>query len=853
MSVRTRVARLPLALAAALIGVLALSMTLAAASPAAGGCANEQLREESRLDPTTGEPYDMGLPDCRAYEQVTPVEKNGGVVTVQNGIEAIATDGSSLLGTSYAAFAGLTDGELATETTALYRFARTGEGWKTTPLTCCGLQYANPDNNGPVWQPAQKTGEGAGVAHLSLSNADGSIGEIGPVWPPALGPAPEGNAYLVEGAAGEASHGVVFKSYAQALLWPFDRTVISETKATSLYEYVGTCGGEAECEEREPALVGVEGPAGSTTLVGECGISLGAAESEAFGSTYNAVSESGQSVFFTAQAHGRSLSSTPTPAWASTSTCSEGGKTGTAPPTDELYARLDGSQTVWVSEPQCTPVSACQDVSTEPYTTEAASKAAAALFEGASADGSKVFFTTTQQLLNGDTDTTRDLYEYDFDEPAGQRLIQVSAGGSGDQTPGAGAEVEGVSRISEDGSHVYFVARGVLTTSPSPDAQGYGEHGEAVQTGAVAQPGAENLYVYDTETKQTAFIADLCSGPEASGSLTDAQCPSSLNSEPWNYGPSRNDQHLWSHGEEGGDHERPVSATPDGGFLAFTSYGDLTADDTSTARQVFQYDAQQESLVRVSVGRDGLHDNGNAEGGSAEDASIVSNSYSQGTARGGQFERTMSDDGSYVFFQSPVGLTPGALNDVPVDAQGDLAQNVYEYHDGGVSLISDGRDTSAFAESDLLGSGVSLIGTDASGADVFFSTVDPLVAQDTDTQLDVYDARIGGGFPAPSASTECQGEACQGLPGVQSLLGGPSSATFSGPGNLAPPPPGPVKKAQAKPLTRAQKLARALKACIKKSKRKQRRSCESRARKRFGAKAKAKKRGKATQGDRRGR
>ena len=53
---------------------------------------------------------------------------------------------------------------------------------------------------------------------------------------------------------------------------------------------------------------------------------------------------------------------------------------------------------------------------------------------------------------------------------------------------------------------------------------------------------------------------------------------------------------------------------------------------------------------------------------------------------------TMSDDGAFVFFESPVALTPRALNDVPV-GEGKLAENVYEYHEGQVSLISDGKDT----------------------------------------------------------------------------------------------------------------------------------------------------------------
>jgi hypothetical protein len=162
-----------------------------------------------------------------------------------------------------------------------------------------------------------------------------------------------------------------------------------------------------------------------------------------------------------------------------------------------------------------------------------------------------------------------------------------------------------------------------------------------------------------------------------------------------------------------------------------------------------------------------------------------------------------------------------------------LAQNVYEYHDGRVSLVSDGRDTS---EADGPSS-VSLIGTDASGADVFFTTVDPLVAQDTDTQLDVYDARIGGGFPAPAASSECQGEACQGALGAPLSLGVPSSATFSGAGNLASPVPSPGDTTRPRPLTRAQKLAKALKACRAKRDKRKRSACTKQARKRYGAKA----------------
>ena len=51
-----------------------------------------------------------------------------------------------------------------------------------------------------------------------------------------------------------------------------------------------------------------------------------------------------------------------------------------------------------------------------------------------------------------------DLYEYDEDAPAGERLVDLSP----DQTDPAGAGVAGVLDASEDGSYVYFAARGRL-------------------------------------------------------------------------------------------------------------------------------------------------------------------------------------------------------------------------------------------------------------------------------------------------------------------------------------------------------------------------------------------------------
>jgi hypothetical protein len=126
----------------------------------------------------------------------------------------------------------------------------------------------------------------------------------------------------------------------------------------------------------------------------------------------------------------------------------------------------------------------------------------------------------------------------------------------------------------------------------------------------------------------------------------------------------------------------------------------------------------------------------------------------------------------------------------------------------------------------------------SSGRDIFFATSTRLVGQDSDVLSDVYDARVGGGFPAPRAEPSCSGDACQEPPKPPPSFGPVASSLAPAGGNLAPtmisPPPPVENKNKPKPLTEAQKLAIALKACKGKPKNK-RAACELQARKRYGA------------------
>ena len=455
---------------------------------------------------------------------------------------------------------------------------------------------------------------------------------------------------------------------------------------------------------------------------------------------YNAISASGARVFFTAVGLDEARNGA--------AACA-----GPAPPVGELFAREEVSppslespsaemRTVAISEPSKESCAACLT----------SSGLRDAIFQGASEDGSKVFFTTEQELRVGARG--ENLYEYDFDAPVGDRIALLSVPISGD------SEVQGVARISEDGSHVYFVAKGVLTTT-------------ANSLGNTAQSGAANLYVF--AEGRVSFVATL----SLSGDSGD-----------------------WGQADR-----RPVMTSQGGRFLVFTSVADLTDEDLGGGKsQVFQYDALTDTLVRASIGQDGYNDDDRTPvAGSAIAVDGFPAAYAYSVADSPAASDVMSaPESGVVFFQSPDALTSQALNDQP-DALGHLVSNVYEYKAGSVYLLSDGHDTSVVD----FEPGASLIGSDPSGDDVFFFTVSSLIPQDGDTQQDIYDGHVDGGYATPMPSLGCVGEACLGAPREPPVLtseGGSATETAEAEGSLVSPLPATVKstksKSKVKPKTR---------------------------------------------------
>jgi hypothetical protein len=145
--------------------------------------------------------------------------------------------------------------------------------------------------------------------------------------------------------------------------------------------------------------------------------------------------------------------------------------------------------------------------------------------------------------------------------------------------------------------------------------------------------------------------------------------------------------------------------------------------------------------------------------------------------------RYLSDSGR-LFFNSDDALSPSDTNGT---------EDVYEYEPSGVGDCSTGSTTFSSLSGgcvDLVSSGTgkeesAFVDASESGDDVFFMTSAELSGLDTDSVVDIYDARVGGGFPVPQAPPACEGDACQ-SPVAAPNDPTPGSLTYKGPGNPLP-------------------------------------------------------------------
>jgi len=216
----------------------------------------------------------------------------------------------------------------------------------------------------------------------------------------------------------------------------------------------------------------------------------------------------------------------------------------------------------------------------------------------------------------------------------------------------------------------------------------------------------------------------------------------------------------------------PARAAAEGSVFVFESdspIGEGKFNNGGGFEQIYRYDATSGGLSCVSCPPAGIVPSG---------AASLSNDNSLENRGTVVDSRGVSSDGSRVFFDTPDPLVPQDLNGT---------RDVYEWENGKIYLISSGTSPNPSLYLDSSGN----------GENVFFATTDGLVLSDVDGGYDVYDARVGGGFPESFVPSACCGDTCQALtgpPALPSLAGGTVGAS----GNLAPTPAQTPAKPKAK-------------------------------------------------------
>lgn len=250
--------------------------------------------------------------------------------------------------------------------------------------------------------------------------------------------------------------------------------------------------------------------------------------------------------------------------------------------------------------------------------------------------------------------------------------------------------------------------------------------------------------------------------------------------------------------------------SPDGRWLAFMSRQPLTGYDNRDAAsgerdaEVFLYDAEANGgagkLTCASCNPTGARPNGAklAADGSMPYGASGSTSRKPGEwmaawlpdwmglsgFQGAPHQPRYLSDSGRLFFNSYDALAPQDTNG---------AGDVYEWEPAGVGGCT--ASSATYSERDagcvsLISSGASnresaFVDASESGDDAFFLTASRLVGRDYDTAYDLYDARVGGGFPEEEPPTPCEGgESCHGEGTHSPSTSTPGSSTVHSHGNL---------------------------------------------------------------------
>jgi hypothetical protein len=385
-------------------------------------------------------------------------------------------------------------------------------------------------------------------------------------------------------------------------------------------------------------------------------------------------------------------------------------------------------------------------------------------FAGASPDLGHLILSTCAALTPGSTEVpgsegcdpeAQNLYEW-----GGGQLSQVNV------APGAALAAQ-AGAVAGDGGRVYFTEAGNLYLREGGSVHqvdaaqgGGGSFQTATPSGAFAFfTKAGHLYRYDAGSHNS---MDLTPGGGVKGVLGTSEDGQSV------YYQDAGALEEWDAGNvtavaEGADAAAASDYSPttgtarvstDGGRLLFLSKESLTGFDNHDVvsglpdTEVFLWSSGG-GLACISCNPTGERPSG---------SSTIAGAYANGTAPGSTDSykpRNLAQGQNRAFFDSEDALLAFDTNKGP---------DVYQWEGQGtgtctraggcLSLISNGRDAA----------GARFLDASASGADAYLLTFFSLDEARDPGSADVYDARVGGGFPLPSPPIPCEGDACVPLP-----------------------------------------------------------------------------------------
>jgi hypothetical protein len=693
-------------------------------NPIFGGCPNEIFRSGPS----------GALPDCRAFEQSTPVDKNGGGVSAVPGAVQATEAPDSL---TYYSQAGIPGGVGAQDYPTF--ISSRGEGsWGTQgllPPQALGRQAAylglTPGGRYAITEArgAGPHGEDLGFGLFRRDLRDGEVTTLVPYSSECAGAL----CLLFDGASADGSR-IFFESTApltgetppgqpNVFVWEESTGELSLVDVSEAGQALpeGGFAGPYDWVDDDPLVGGAE-----RMYVGAAG----------------AVSRDGSQIVFT--------------------------EVGEEEGHGQLYVRR-GIGTV---SPTTTKISAYQGSASGPELSAA--------FLEATPDGRYVFFKSkaalTEDAYAGEAgDESASLYRYDT---VRDTLIDLTPDPAEAQEEGPG--VEGMLGSSESGQVAYFVAKAVLSENEGP-------------THETAVAGEANLYRWE-DGAPLAFVAKLQGGILAN-ETGDSRDWSPATEDPKVRGGSSiaKTARVSADGRSVVfSSVRALTGAPnEADSCAKNEYERRCAE-------FFHYSVADEALNCVSCDPSGARPIGGATIGSAfaeshdtpfvAAAAVLSRNLS---ADGSRFFFQTPDP-----LVAADHNTPGCVYD-PVNPRQEevTCMDVYEWEAPGSGTCSASTANSNGGCIYLISSGQSdqpsyFADADRAGENAYFFTASGLVPADKDQLYDIYDAREYGGLASQHAQTPVpcgSRDACQGSQATPGAAVLPGTSDFVGPGNSKAP------------------------------------------------------------------